>query len=156
MIAGLLPGAFYFLRETKLPPIEQMRALGIQMAVSTDCNPGTSPIASLLLAMNMACVLFRMTAAEVLRGVTVNAARALGLGEDRGMLRAGMRADLADAGGYVIPSSFVRRWERTARWKSSVRLKPDPQDQNDTATFSVATSTSASSSVTSSPASNTR
>lgn len=95
VVAGLLPGAFYFLRETRLPPIEQMRALGIPMAVSTDCNPGTSPIASLLLAMNMACVLFRMTAAEVLRGVTVNAARALGLGDDRGMLRAGMRADLA-------------------------------------------------------------
>ena len=95
VIAGLLPGAFYFLRETRLPPIETMRALGVQMAVSTDCNPGTSPIASILLAMNMACVLFRMTAAEVLRGVTVNAARALGLGEDRGMLRAGMRADLA-------------------------------------------------------------
>lgn len=95
VVAGLLPGAFYFLRETRLPPIEQMRALGIPMAVSTDCNPGTSPIASLLLAMNMACVLFRMTAAEVLRGVTINAARALGLGEDRGMLRAGMRADLA-------------------------------------------------------------
>jgi imidazolonepropionase len=95
VVAGLLPGAFYFLRETRLPPIERMRALGVQMAVSTDCNPGTSPIASLLLAMNMACVLFRMTAAEVLRGVTVNAARALGLGEDRGMLRAGLRADLA-------------------------------------------------------------
>lgn len=95
VIAGLLPGAFYFLRETRLPPIEKMRALGVQMAVSTDCNPGTSPIASILLAMNMACVLFRMTAAEVLRGVTVNAARALGLSEDRGTLRAGMRADLA-------------------------------------------------------------
>jgi imidazolonepropionase len=95
VVAGLLPGAFYFLRETRLPPIEKMRALGVQMAVSTDCNPGTSPIASLLLAMNMACVLFRMTAAEVLRGVTTNAARALGLGEDRGMLRVGMRADLA-------------------------------------------------------------
>jgi imidazolonepropionase len=95
VVAGLLPGAFYFLRETRLPPIERMRALGVQMAVSTDCNPGTSPIASILLAMNMACVLFRMTAAEVLRGVTVNAARALGLGEDRGILRAGMRADLA-------------------------------------------------------------
>jgi imidazolonepropionase len=95
VVAGLLPGAFYFLRETRLPPIERMRALGVQMAVSTDCNPGTSPIASLLLAMNMACVLFRMTAAEVLRGVTVNAARALGVGDDRGMLRAGMRADLA-------------------------------------------------------------
>lgn len=95
VVAGLLPGAFYFLRETRLPPIERMRALGVQMAVSTDCNPGTSPIASILLAMNMACVLFRLTAAEVLRGVTVNAARALGLGEDRGTLRAGMRADLA-------------------------------------------------------------
>jgi len=95
VIAGLLPGAFYFLRETRLPPIEKMRALGVQMAVSTDCNPGTSPIASILLAMNMACVLFRMTATEVLRGVTVNAARALGLSEDRGTLRAEMRADLA-------------------------------------------------------------
>jgi len=95
VIAGLLPGAFYYLREKQLPPIDKMRELGVQMAVSTDCNPGTSPIASLLLAMNMACVLFRMTAAEVLRGVTVNAARALGLGEDRGMLRAGMRANLA-------------------------------------------------------------
>jgi imidazolonepropionase len=95
VIAGLLPGAFYYLREKQLPPIDKMRALGVQIAVSTDCNPGTSPIASLLLAMNMACVLFRMTAAEVLRGVTVNAARALGLGEDRGTLRAGMRADLA-------------------------------------------------------------
>jgi imidazolonepropionase len=95
VIAGLLPGAFYYLREKQLPPIDKMRELGVQMAVSTDCNPGTSPIASILLAMNMACVLFRMTAAEVLRGVTVNAARALGLGEDRGMLRAGMRANLA-------------------------------------------------------------
>jgi imidazolonepropionase len=95
VIAGLLPGAFYYLREKQLPPIDKMRELGVQMAVSTDCNPGTSPIASILLAMNMACVLFRMTAAEVLRGVTVNAARALGLGEDRGMLRAGLRADLA-------------------------------------------------------------
>jgi imidazolonepropionase len=95
VIAGLLPGAFYYLREKQLPPIDKMRELGVQMAVSTDCNPGTSPIASILLAMNMACVLFRMTAAEVLRGVTINAARALGLGEDRGMLRAGMRADLA-------------------------------------------------------------
>jgi imidazolonepropionase len=95
VVAGLLPGAFYFLRETRLPPLEQMRALGIPMAVSTDCNPGTSPISSLLVAMNMACVLFRMTATEVLRGVTVNAASALGLNNDRGMLREGMRADLA-------------------------------------------------------------
>jgi imidazolonepropionase len=95
VVAGILPGAFYYLREKQAPPIERMRALGVAMAVSTDCNPGTSPIASLLLAMNMACVLFRMTAAEVLRGVTINAARAVGLSADRGALRAGMRADLA-------------------------------------------------------------
>jgi imidazolonepropionase len=95
VVAGLLPGAFYFLRETQLPPIAAMRSLGIPMAVSTDCNPGTSPIASLLVAMNMACVLFALTPTEVLRGVTVNAARALGLHVDRGELRAGARADLA-------------------------------------------------------------
>jgi imidazolonepropionase len=94
VVAGLLPGAYYFLRETKLPPITRLRELGIPIAVSTDCNPGTSPLASILAAMNMACVLFRLTANEVLRGVTVNAARALGL-NDRGVLREGMRADLA-------------------------------------------------------------
>lgn len=94
VVAGLLPGAFYYLREKQLPPIEQMRALGIPLAISSDCNPGTSPIASLLLAMNMACVLFRLTPAEVLHGVTHVAARALGL-SDRGRLRVGMRADLA-------------------------------------------------------------
>jgi imidazolonepropionase len=94
VVAGVLPGAYYYLREKQAPPIERMRALNVPMAVSTDCNPGTSPIASLLLAMNMACVLFRMTATEVVRGVTVNAARALGL-HDRGVLRTGMRADLA-------------------------------------------------------------
>lgn len=94
VVAGLLPGAFYYLRETKLPPIERLRELQVAMAVSTDCNPGTSPVASLLTAMNMACVIFRLTAAEALRGVTVNAARALGL-TDRGVLRVGARADLA-------------------------------------------------------------
>jgi imidazolonepropionase len=91
----MLPGAFYYLREKQMPPVQQMRELGVAMAVSSDCNPGTSPLASLRLAMNMACVLFRMTPAEVLRGVTRNAARALGLGNDRGVLRVGMRADLA-------------------------------------------------------------
>lgn len=95
VVAGLLPGAFYYLREKQLPPIDQMRSLGIAMAVSSDCNPGTSPIASLLLAMNMACVLFKLTPVEALRGVTINAARALGLSHDRGALRVGMRADLA-------------------------------------------------------------
>jgi imidazolonepropionase len=95
VVAGILPGAFYYLRETKLPPIERLRELNIPMAVSTDCNPGTSPIASLLTAMNMACVVFRMTAAEALRGATVNAAKALGLAKDRGTLEVGARADLA-------------------------------------------------------------
>jgi len=95
VVAGILPGAFYYLRETKLPPIERLRELNIPMAVSTDCNPGTSPIASLLTAMNMACVMFRMTAAEALRGATVNAAKALGLANDRGTLEVGSRADLA-------------------------------------------------------------
>lgn len=95
VVAGILPGAFYYLRETKLPPIERLRELNIPMAVSTDCNPGTSPIASLLTAMNMACVMFRMTAAEALRGATVNAAKALGLAKDRGTLEVGSRADLA-------------------------------------------------------------
>ena len=95
VVAGLLPGAFYYLREKQLPPIEQMRSLGIAMAVATDCNPGTSPIASLLLVMNMACVLFKLTPAETLLGVTRYAARALGLEQDRGTLRVGMCADLA-------------------------------------------------------------
>jgi imidazolonepropionase len=109
-------------------------------------QPGTSPIASLLLAMNMACVLFRMTAAEVLRGVTVNAARALGLGEDRGMLRAGMRADLA-----IWKLRHPEQLCAESRHASSGR-----GHQNDTVTFSVAMSTLASSSTLSSPASNTR
>jgi imidazolonepropionase len=94
VVAGLLPGAFYYLRETRLPPIERLRELQVAMAVSTDCNPGTSPISSLLTAMNMACVIFRLTATEAWRGVTINAARALGL-TDRGVLRVGARADLA-------------------------------------------------------------
>jgi imidazolonepropionase len=95
VVAGLLPGAFYYLRETRLPPIDRLRHWNVPMAVSTDCNPGTSPIASILTAMNLACVMFRLTAAEALRGVTVNAARALGLSNDRGTLQVGARADLA-------------------------------------------------------------
>jgi len=95
VVGGLLPGAFYYLREKQLPPIERMRALGIAMAVATDCNPGTSPLASLQTVMNMACVLFRLTPTETLLGVTRNAARALGLQHDRGTLQVGMRADLA-------------------------------------------------------------
>lgn len=93
-VALLLPGAYYFLRETKLPPIAALRAAGVPMAIATDHNPGTSPVNSLLLMLNMACTAFRMTPVETLRGVTVNAARALGLA-DRGQLQVGLVADLA-------------------------------------------------------------
>ncbi|MEP7186852.1 MAG: imidazolonepropionase [Rhodanobacter sp.] len=92
-VAVLLPGAFYALRETRLPPIELLRKHGVPIAVATDCNPGTSPLLSLRLAAGMACTLFRLTPEEALRGVTVNAARALGL-TDRGILAVGKRADL--------------------------------------------------------------
>ncbi len=91
-VAVLLPGAFYFLRETKLPPIAALRAAGVPMAVSTDHNPGTSPGLSLLLMINMACTLFRLTPLEAVQGVTMHAARALGL-DDRGVLAPGLRAD---------------------------------------------------------------
>jgi imidazolonepropionase len=93
-VATLLPGAYYFTREHKLPPIELLRQAGVPIALATDCNPGTSPLTSLLLAMNMGATLFRLTVAECLAGVTRNAARALGLA-DRGVLAAGLRADLA-------------------------------------------------------------
>jgi imidazolonepropionase len=91
-VAVLLPGAFYFLRDTRVPPIALLRQHGVAMAVSTDCNPGTSPCTSLLLMLNMACTLFRLTPEEALAGVTRNAARALGLA-DRGVLAPGLRAD---------------------------------------------------------------
>ena len=91
-VAVLLPGAFYFLRETKLPPVALLRENAVAMAISTDCNPGSSPCTSLLLMLNMACTLFRLTPEEALAGVTRNAAKALGL-PDRGVLAAGMRAD---------------------------------------------------------------
>ena len=92
-VAVLLPGAFYALRETKLPPIASLREHAVPMAIATDCNPGTSPLLSLRLAAGMACTLFRLTPEEALRGVTVNAAHALGL-HDRGTLAVGQRADL--------------------------------------------------------------
>ena len=94
-VATLLPGAFYFARETKLPPIEALRAAGVPIAIATDCNPGTSPLTSLLLAMNMAATLFRLTVEECLLGVTRNAARALGLLQEIGTLEAGKACDLA-------------------------------------------------------------
>ncbi len=93
-VAVILPGAFYTLRETRVPPVAALRAAGVPMAVATDCNPGTAPMTSVLLAMNMACTLFRMTPQEALAGATRHAARALGL-DDRGRIAPGLRADLA-------------------------------------------------------------
>ena len=94
-VATLLPGAYYFTRETKVPPVAALRAAGVPMALATDCNPGTSPLTSLLLTMNMAATLFRMTVEECLAGVTVNAARALGLADEIGTLEPGKACDLA-------------------------------------------------------------
>ncbi len=94
-VAVLLPGAFYALGETLRPPVDEMRRRGVPMAIATDCNPGSSPVLSLVLMMNMACHLFRMTPEECLAGVTRHAARALGLEADRGTIEPGKRADLA-------------------------------------------------------------
>jgi len=91
-VAVLLPGAYYYLRETKLPPVAALREAGVPIAIATDHNPGSSPALSLVLMLNMACTLFRLTPEEAWRGVTVHAARALGLA-DRGVLAAGRRAD---------------------------------------------------------------
>ncbi|SFT63012.1 imidazolonepropionase [Sedimentitalea nanhaiensis] len=93
-VGVILPGAYYTLRETQQPPIAALRKHGVPMALATDCNPGSSPLTSLLLTMNMACTLFRMTPQEALAGVTCNAARALGL-TDCGQVAVGQRADLA-------------------------------------------------------------
>ncbi|MDJ0803332.1 MAG: imidazolonepropionase [Desulfobacterales bacterium] len=94
-VAVLLPGAFYYLSETRKPPVDALRQAGVPMAVSTDVNPGTSPVLSIRSMMNMACVLFGLTPAEALAGVTVNAARALGRQDDIGTLEVGKAADLA-------------------------------------------------------------
>ncbi|MBJ7410228.1 MAG: amidohydrolase family protein, partial [Phenylobacterium sp.] len=94
-VATLLPGAYYFVRETRLPPVDALRAAGVPMALATDCNPGTSPLTSLLLTMNMGATLFRLTVDECLAGVTREAARALGRLRDTGTLEAGKACDLA-------------------------------------------------------------
>lgn len=93
-VAVLLPGAFYTVRETQAPPVAAFRTHGVAMALATDCNPGSSPMTSLLLAMNMGCTLFRLTPEEALAGVTRNAAKALGM-DDCGVIAPGKRADLA-------------------------------------------------------------
>ncbi len=126
-VAVLLPGAYYALRDTHPPPIEALRRHGVAMAIATDCNPGTSPVTSLPLMLNMACVLFRLTPAEALAGATRNAALALGLAE-RGTLAVGQRADIAlwDVGepaelAYWIggaPCTGVVRNGDLARWSA--------------------------------------
>ena len=93
-VAVLLPGAFYALRETRVPPVAALRAAGVPIAIATDCNPGTSPVTSLLLMLNMACILFALTPFEALAGATRHAARALACA-DRGTLARGQRADIA-------------------------------------------------------------
>jgi imidazolonepropionase len=92
-VAVLLPGAFYFLRETRLPPIEAIRRHGVPIALATDCNPGSSPVTSILLMLNMGCTLFRLTPEETLAGITRNGARALGLQDTHGTLEPGKVAD---------------------------------------------------------------
>jgi imidazolonepropionase len=121
-VAVLLPGAYYFLRETRLPPVAALRAAGVPIAIATDHNPGTSPVLSLQLMLNMACVLFGLTPWEALRGVTVEAARALGLGATHGALAAGMRADFVvwDAAepselAYAVGANPCRRVIRGGR-----------------------------------------
>jgi imidazolonepropionase len=94
-VAVLLPGAFYFLRETRFPPVQMLRDHAVPIAVSTDCNPGSSPLTSILLALNMACTLFRLTPEEALAGVTCHAARALGMADTHGTIELGKRCDLA-------------------------------------------------------------
>ena len=121
-VAVLLPGAFYFLRDTKLPPIGALRTHGVPIAVASDHNPGSSPGLSLLLMLNMACTDFRLTPEEALRGVTINAARALGL-HDRGTIASGRRADLAvwDLGHPNELSYWFGRNACTQRWVAGQR-----------------------------------
>jgi imidazolonepropionase len=94
-VGVLLPGAFYFLREEKFPPIAALRRHRVPIALATDSNPGSSPLLSILLAMNFACTLFRLTPEEALAGITRNGARALGMGGTHGTIEAGKAADLA-------------------------------------------------------------
>ena len=94
-VAVILPGAYYFIRETQLPPIDAMRRHGVPIAISTDCNPGSSPLTSLLLTMNMGATLFRLTVEECIAGTTREAAKALGMWNRKGSLEAGKDCDLA-------------------------------------------------------------
>lgn len=117
--AVLLPGAYYTLRETKKPPIDALRRAGVPIAVATDANPGSSPIGSPLLAMNMACTLFGLTPAEALVGATRTAARALGLAADRGSLEVGKRADIV-LWEVEHPAELIY-WQGGARRRTTVK-----------------------------------
>ncbi len=111
-VATLLPGAYYFLRETQLPPIDLLREHKVPMAIATDINPGTSPFADLTLMMNMACTLFRLTPQEALRGVTQNAAKALGYGESRGVIDIGCDADSPSGISSIQQTSAIKSGKR--------------------------------------------
>lgn len=119
MVAVLLPGAFYFLRETRRPPIDLLRRHGVPMALATDCNPGTSPSTSLLLMMNMACTLFRMTVGEALDGVTRHAADALGATSVSGRLAVGHPADFV--AWHVDSPAELAYWTGLPRCRLVVR-----------------------------------
>ncbi|NBB63784.1 imidazolonepropionase, partial [Pseudomonas sp. ODNR1LW] len=123
VVAVLLPGAFLMLRETQMPPIDLLRAHGARMAVATDCNPGTSPLASVTDAMNLACVQFRLTPEEALAGATREAARALGLQEQTGVLQTGLVADMAawDIGRPAELTYWLGKPMLHARWIAGVR-----------------------------------
>lgn len=107
-VAVLLPGAFYMLRETQKPPVQVFRDHNVPLALATDCNPGTSPMTSLLMTLNMGAILYGMTVSECLSGVTIHAAKALGLGDETGAIQPGLTADFAlwDA---EVPALLVNR-----------------------------------------------
>lgn len=128
-VAVMLPGAYYFIRETKKPPIEAFRKHGVAMAVATDNNPGTSPLTSLLLTMNMAATLFHMTVEECLAGVTRNAAKALGLQAEVGTLEAGKWADLA-IWDIERPAELVYRLGFNPLWRGVWHGQEEPQGRS--------------------------
>jgi imidazolonepropionase len=130
-VAVLLPGAYYFLRETKLPPVEALRKAKVPIALATDSNPGSSPVTSLLLMLNMGATLFRLTPEETLAGVTRNAAKALGLGGSTGTLQAGKRADFA-IWDIDRPAELTYRIGFNPLHQRVWQGKPDPQTGRDT------------------------
>ena len=124
-VAVLLPGAYYFIRETQLPPIDAFRRHGVPMAIATDCNPGSSPLTSLLLAMNMAATLFRLTVDEIVAGVTREAARALGMSAEVGTLTPGKWCDLA-IWDIERPAELVYRIGYNPLWRRVLAGRTDP------------------------------